>query len=157
MKKVFFCTIFFFLNITICLNQNIPNFSFTDIARNPQKIIKYYEKLDVDTISVPIKYKLALAYYITAVNKKNGKDKNFTKALNLFKKLENNERYKVNSLYRQGQCNIGLFKLDLAYKNFSDLISFNPLMPEAYYFKAYSFYYSKNHSNRTNKDTLEYF
>lgn len=156
MKKIFFYITFFFLNITICSTQNVQNYSFTDIANNPKKIIKHYEK-DVDTESDHIKYKLALAYYITGVNKKNGKDKYFTKALNLFKPLENNEQYKVNSLFRQGQCNIGLFKLDLAYKNFSDLISINPLMPEAYYFKAFSFYYSKNYSTRTNKDTLEYF
>ena len=156
MKKVFFY-IFFLLNISIGLNQNIPSYSFTDIANKPKEIIKYYEKIGIDTISDHIKYKLALAYYITAVDKKNGKNKNFTTALTLFKELEKNEKYKVNSLFRQGQCNIGLFKLDIAYKNFSDLISFNPLMPEAYYFKAYSFYYSKNYSNRANKDTLEYF
>jgi hypothetical protein len=157
MKKIILYILLFFLNITFSFSQNNPDFSFTDVVNNPKAIIKYYKKIESNTISDSVKYKLACANYSIGFAKKNGREKNLIKALSIFKLLENSEKYKVNSLFRQGLCNMGLFQLDSAYVNFNDLLSLNPKIQEAYYFKAFSFYYSKNYSQRTKKDTLDCF
>ena len=157
--------LFILLLCMLCadLLSQTQNHDFADIIRNPEKSIQRYKKRlenkeQADSLKNDLTYKLAVSYYQKGLYKPDrihlskGKRRYFEAAKKLFEQLETKKGYQINSLFRKGLCDIGLYQFDSAYRSFSKLITFNPLIPEAYYFKAmsYEFSYSK-------KDTAAYY